>query len=194
MGAGIHGFSLYHLNVTDRNSKFFGKIRGFSSDLFQDYLDFIISDQFLTMHGYKKNHFVHYALKEDKNLYYNHVRRGEDLLALGPTADGIFRSFYYIHYWIKEYLSVVQMDYPPLWGGGYLSEREFRIRPVKAELMCSKISESTVKKFNIQKLTDEWKDSDLIRKTDNEYCLTGNGSWYIDNMVAELADHFRLPV
>ena len=104
-GEGIHGFSLYHLNITNKNRKFFERLNGFERDIINDYLLFHIADNYLLQKGYTKNHFVHYARSQDKNLYYNHVCRGEDLLALGPTADGFFGDYFYIHNPIQEYLS-----------------------------------------------------------------------------------------
>jgi oxygen-independent coproporphyrinogen-3 oxidase len=184
--AGIHGFSLYHLNITDRNRRFFEKLKGFERDISRDYLLFMIADQYLVRKGYTKNHFVHYARTEDKNLYYNHVRRGEDLLALGPTADGIFGDYYYIHQWISEYLAHDKMDFPPLHGGGRLTERDIRLRPLKAQLLSADIRESTVRECGFSNLTDRWLENDLIQESDGGFTLTGNGSWFINRMTAEL--------
>ncbi len=93
-GEGIHGISLYHLNITHKNRKFFEKLNGFKRDIINDYLLFHVADNYLLQKGYFKNHFVHYARREDKNLYYNHVCHDEDLLALGPTADGFFTTIF----------------------------------------------------------------------------------------------------
>jgi coproporphyrinogen III oxidase-like Fe-S oxidoreductase len=186
---GIHGFSLYHLNITDKNRRFFENLKGFERDLMHDYLMFQIADQYLSRKGYKKNHFVHYAREEDKNLYYNHVCRGEDLLALGPTADGFFYDYYYVHNWMKEYLSKNKLVYPPVHGGGHLSEHEFRLRPLKAQLLGANIKESLVRAYDIRNLIDKWQEYNLIQKLDGEYRLTGNGSWFINKMVKELMDY-----
>jgi hypothetical protein len=44
----------------------------------------IIVEQFLKNHKYQKNHFTHFALPEDKNLYFRHTQ--EDLLSFGATV------------------------------------------------------------------------------------------------------------
>jgi len=183
---GIHGFSLYHLNITEKNIKFFRKISGFERDILHDYLLFNIADKFLLLNGYNKNHFVHYARKEDKNLYYNHVCRGEDLLALGPTADGFFHDYYYVNEQIHKYMAGDKTNYKPLSGGGHLSERELKLRPLKARLMGANIPESSVTDDRIKDLIVRWQECNLIRRVNGEYRLTDNGSWFINKMVEEL--------
>jgi len=183
---GIHGYSLYHLNITDQNRRFFDKLKGFERDILHDYFLFQVADQYLIQQGYKKNHFVHYAREVDENLYYNHVKRDEDLLALGPTADGFFDDYYYINKWIEEYMSHDQSEYPPLNGGNLISREEFKLRPLKAQLMCSTVTDSLVNKLDQGKLFDRWQRSGLIQKLNGKYRLSGTGSWFINQMVTEL--------
>lgn len=187
--SGIHGFSLYQLNITDKNKAFFANIGGFKRSPVYDYFLFQLADQYLIRSGYKKNHFVHYAKKEDRNLYYNHVCRNEDLLALGPTADGIFDDYYYVHQWIEEYLSHKQMISPPLQGGGYLKPRELERRLIKARLIGGIVPESDVTYFKMETLFEKWLSYDLIEKSDSEFRLTGSGSWHISKMVEELMQY-----
>jgi len=184
--SGIHGFSLYHLNITGKNKKFFSMINGFERDMVYDYLLFLIADKYLIHNGYNKNHFVHYAREEDKNLYYNHVCRGEDLLALGPTADGFFHDYYYVNEQIHKYMAGDKTNYKPLSGGGHLSERELKLRPLKARLMGANIPESSVTDDRIKDLIVRWQECNLIRRVNGEYRLTDNGSWFINKMVEEL--------
>lgn len=186
---GIHGFSLYHLNISDRNKKFFSNLKVFDRDIWRDYLLFQIADQFLIRQGFRKNHFVHYAKEEDRNLYYNHVRRGEDLLALGPTADGFFDDYYYLHEWIKEYLAYQELSHPPISGGGFISQGEIQQRPLKARLLCANVDEKTIKKHAAESLFDKWNAHGLTRKVNSHYTLTGTGSWFINQMVHELMNN-----
>ena len=188
-GEGIHGFSLYHLNITHKNRKFFEKLNGFERDIINDYLLFHVADNYLLQKGYFKNHFVHYARREDKNLYYNHVCHDEDLLAFSPTADGIFYDYFYIHNPIEEYLSSGKKDHPFLLGGGHLPEHDLRLRPLKARLMCAYIPENSVKDFGAGDLIRRWEGNRLIRKITGGYTLTANGSWFINYMVEELLRH-----
>jgi coproporphyrinogen III oxidase-like Fe-S oxidoreductase len=187
--SGIHGFSIYHLNITNQNRKFFERIKGFERSLMQDYLLFQIADQFLIKKGYMKNHFVHYAKEADKNLYYNHVCRNEDLLALGPTADGIFDDYYYVHKWNEEYLANDRMIFPPVQGGGYLSAREAERRQIKAHLIGAVIPVTEVNSFNMEQLFKHWMEYDLIEKSGMEFRLTGSGSWHITKMTQELMQY-----
>jgi oxygen-independent coproporphyrinogen-3 oxidase len=183
---GLHGLSLYHLNISVQNQKFFDNLKGFERDLLHDYFLFQTADQYLMQQGCRKNHFVHYAREEDKNLYYNHARRGEDLLALGPTADGFFEDYFYLHKWIEEYLSHGDPNQPSLAGGNHISKAALKLRPLKSQLMCSAVSPNLVNKLGRSKLFDQWLEYGFIRKLNGVYSLTGTGSWFISKMVAAL--------
>lgn len=186
---GIHGVSLYHLNISDRNRKFFENLEGFRRDLLHDYILFQTADQYLIHKGYRKNHFVHYALEQDKNLYYNHVRRGEDLLALGPTADGFFDDYFYIHKWTDEYLAHDDSLNPPIGGGGYISDAERSLRSLKSQLLCSAVSQASIPSEHMHTLFKQWVSAGLLQNENGTYHLTGTGSWFIDRMASDLIKH-----
>ena len=184
--SGIHGISLYRLNVSHRNRRFLENLRGFPGDPFYDYLLFQIAEQMLIQAGYQKNHFAHFARPEDQNLYYTHAKRGEDLLALGPTADGVFSDYHYRHPEYQEYTSRSSPEIPVLEGGLAETPSERFLRPVVASLMTGSLPQSLIETFHLEALIDRWTTTALLQKVQTSYILTANGTWFISDMIAEL--------
>jgi oxygen-independent coproporphyrinogen-3 oxidase len=189
---GIHGVSLYRLNVSNRNQKFLAKQSGFSRDSLRDYVLFHVADQFLIQAGYRKNHFAHFARPEDQNLYYNHVKRGEDLLALGPTADGVFGEYHYRHPEYTPYVSGLHPGIPVLEGGICETSSDRTLRPLIAALMTANIPEGLSRELQCEAVLQKWLRTALLRQSHNagSFTLTANGSWLINEMIADLT-HFK---
>ena len=85
ISAGLDGCSLYHLNASARNRTFISTHAADQRSALTDYLFFQVGEQVLRARGYRKNHFAHFARPRDRNLYYTHVVRNEDLIALGTS-------------------------------------------------------------------------------------------------------------
>jgi len=183
---GIHSVSLYRLNVSARNRKFLEQQRDFTRDAVYDYLLFQAAHQFLIQAGYAKNHFTHFARAEDRNLYYNHARRGEDLLALGPTADGVFGAYHYRHPEYQPYTSGCSPEIPVLEGGLSETPLERNLHPVITALMTANLSQAMIEEFQLQFLLEKWLETVFLTKSDHAYTLTANGSWFLSEMLAEL--------
>ncbi|MDY0094387.1 MAG: radical SAM protein [Candidatus Vecturithrix sp.] len=184
--AGMHGISLYRLNVSSRNRKFIEQQRDFIRDAVYDYVLFQAAHQFLIQAGYIKNHFTHFVRAEDRNLYYNHARRGEDLLALGPTADGVFGAYHYRHPEYQPYISDSSPEIPVLEGGLTETPEECSFRPVITALMTASLSQTMIEEFQLQPLLEKWLKTAFLTKSDHAYILTANGSWFLNDMLAEL--------
>jgi coproporphyrinogen III oxidase-like Fe-S oxidoreductase len=172
------------LQISERNRRFLERqgIRG--QDAARDYALFQAADAFLTGRGYRKNHFVHYARGRDTNLYYTHLVRGEDLLALGPTADGVFGPYHYRHPEFREYANGGAS--PALEGGVEESTLERKIRPVVAALMGGSIPADRFGKLD--GLVNRWLERGLLAQNDAGYSLTGSGSWFLGEMLAEVKE------
>jgi coproporphyrinogen III oxidase-like Fe-S oxidoreductase len=187
---GIHGVSLYQLNISTRNRRFLEKQKGFNRDALYDYVLFQVADQYLIRAGYHKNHFTHFAWSEDRNLYYNHAKRGEDLLALGTTADGVFGYYHYRHPEYAQYMTGVQPDIPVLEGGVRETALEQHLRPSVTALMTGGITRIILQQIEAKPLLENWLESSLLKEepeTDS-FILTANGSWLVNDMIAELKD------
>jgi coproporphyrinogen III oxidase-like Fe-S oxidoreductase len=184
--AGMHGISLYRLNVSSRNRKFIEQQRDFIRDAVYDYVLFQAAHQFLIQAGYIKNHFTHFVRAEDRNLYYNHARRGEDLLGLRSTADGVFGAYHYRHPEYQPYISDSSPEIPVLEGGLTETPEECSFRPVITALMTASLSQTMIEEFQLQPLLEKWLKTAFLTKSDHAYILTANGSWFLNDMLAEL--------
>ncbi len=183
--SGAQGFSLYRLNVSARNLRFIQKRMTRGRDPLHDYALLQAGEQLLRASGYRKNHFTHYALAADRNLYFTHPQRGEDLLALGASADGFFGHYHYRHMDYSGYVGPGAGVFCSLQGGLPETEREKRIRPVTASLMGAGIKADLLRRFGLQDLLEEWKESALLEPGSDPgtFALTANGSWFIDRMI-----------
>jgi coproporphyrinogen III oxidase-like Fe-S oxidoreductase len=182
---GVHGFSLYQLQRSPRNDTFLRKIGIRENDHEYNYVCYQLAEYFLRRAGYTKNFFTHFALPEDKCLYYHHIKRGENLLAFGPTADGIFDHYHYRHTDLKDYM---KNPLPALEGGINDSETGQTLRVMKASLMTAHVNKQMFTDLKCEPLLDLWLACRLLAKTANhdEYELTGNGSWLITQMLEQL--------
>lgn len=183
--AGVHGFSLYQLQDSNRNRAFLGRRGWLTRDSFQAYLAFQICEQALRRQGYDKNHFTHLARPEDGNLYYTHPSRGEDLLGLGPSADGTLGGYRYRHAWI-EARGPVHERAPALEGGRWDSDLERRTRPLASALMGGRV-ESRLFEGGTDGILQEWVGRRLLQPAGRgAWSLTANGSWFLTRMLAQV--------
>ena len=186
---GVHGFSLYSLHVSARNRRFLERIADPAAGALRDYVLFQAASQCLARNGYRKNHFTHFARIEDLNLYYTHPQREEDLLGLGPTADGVFGVYHYRHPELEEYLRGAGSGGVVLEGGLRESDLERRIRPAAAQLMGGRISAEALQAVNATSLLEPWTGCALIEgePSGTKFGLTANGSWLVSHMLDELS-------
>lgn len=189
VAVGVHGFSLYKLQVCDRNRAFLERIGAGHADPLLYYVLYQVAEQFLRNHGYRKNFFTHFALPQDKCLYYHHVKRGENLLAMGPTADGVFGDYLYRHLDYPEY---VQAPVPALEGGVTETPHEQALRPVVAALMTCVVTSEDLARLQSLPLLDLWRACELLSpgESPKTFELTANGSWFITQMIRQL--HHRV--
>ena len=106
--AGADGVSLYHLNHGSHNYPFMvrsGLVERGEECLFEDFQLFAQAAAYLESLGYARNHVTHFARGRDRSLYSRHALRGEDLLALGSSADGVFGARFYRHHELGGYLA-----------------------------------------------------------------------------------------
>ncbi len=186
----IHGLSLYRFNVSKRNRWYIKRCREFNPDPRRDYLMFQAAEQMLTKAGYRKNHFAHFAKQADRNLYFTCPLRGEDLLAMGPTADGFFGNYRYRNAEYARYMNQLQnkSGMPVLQGCLEESDLEVRARPAILDIMGSHIRRSVHEHLGIDSLIKKWEDCLLIENLSggNDFALTPNGSWFVNQMIADV--------
>ena len=182
----VHGLSLYQLNVSNRNRRFLQRSGFNGPNHLLNYLLFQAAEQVLLDAGYEKRFFNHFSRGEDRNLYSLHASRGEDLVALGPTADGGSGDLIYRHYDLDGYLSA---DLPAFEGGMVKSVREQLTHPWSVALMSGRIRARGLGALPFaESLLDRWLRHGLLAAIPmtKDYRLTANGSWFISQMIDEV--------
>ncbi len=189
--SGVHGVSLYQLQTSPRNRAFLERQAAAARDPLFDYTLFQAADDWLQRQGYRKNHFTHYARPPDQNLYYRHAVRGEDLLALGPSADGVFGAYHYRHPEYDAYVAETSGVRPALEGGVAETREEAAVRPAQILLMAGEMTEHVMNGLHAGELLRRWIAESLVERAAEagRFFLTGNGSWCVTEMLAELAEH-----
>lgn len=186
--AKVHGVSLYRFNQSVRNKNFIKRYSDLFPDAKSDFDSFLAADDFLVKKGYCKNHFVHYALNNDLNLYYTHPYRGENLISMGPTSDGVLNRYHYRHCDFDGYMAFDFSKSPALCGGIEAPIHLEKIERIGAELMCSRTERNGYESRGLGNIFDCWIQDGLIANSGfgEVYSLTGKGSWFINNMMIEL--------
>jgi len=142
--------------------------------------------------GYRKTLFNHFARERDTNLYFTFPERGEDCLALGAIADGVFGDYHYRHPEYKAYSQSVSDAFPGLQGGFRRSALENRLYPLEIALLSASISPELFAQVlgsgRSEPLLRRWQEAALVGKDplSGQLRLTGNGSWFVSQMMAEL--------
>lgn len=190
---GIDGFSLYPLQISSRNRKILEAYGPSGKDMLIEYWMLQAAEQLLNKLGYRKTLFNHYAREKDTNLYFTFPERGEDCLALGTIADGVFGNYHYRHLEFREYIQQVSQNFPALQGGLLRSVDENRIFPLETEILSGSLRKdifSSILGDNItSKLFDYWNSLAFILADDVDnasYKLTANGSWFAGTMMEDL--------
>jgi coproporphyrinogen III oxidase-like Fe-S oxidoreductase len=190
VAAGVDGFSLYELQISSRNRRFAQRHGLEKRDSRLNYLLSQVAAHYLLALGYKKTLFNHFARVKDTNLYFTFPARGEDCLALGTIADGLFGDYHYRHPEYTAYCRGVNAQSPGLEGGLRRNGVENRLQPLVAALMAGSVPPLLFADPAGQALLPRWRESRLLAdelQTGNLY-LTGSGSWFVGNMISQLID------
>lgn len=141
----------------------------------------------------KHSLFDHFARERDTDLYFTFPERGEDCLALGTIADGVFGDYHYRHLEYKAYRQSVDEAYPRLQGGLRRNALENRLHPLEIALLSASIPPElfadVLGRDHSKPLFHRWRESALVEEDSRSGCLrlTANGSWFTSQMMAELS-------
>jgi coproporphyrinogen III oxidase-like Fe-S oxidoreductase len=190
VAAGVDGFSLYELQVSASNRRFVQQYNLDRRDRRRNYLFGQVAAHLLGALGYHKTLFNHFAGERDTNLYFTFPERGEDCLALGTTADGVFGDYHYRHLEYAGYLRGVGQLHPGLEGGLRQSPWESRWHDLTVALMAGRVEPSLLADADIQELVCRWQEALLLVEgaDSGPLRLTSNGSWFVGNMLSELTE------
>ncbi|MBN1933368.1 MAG: radical SAM protein [Anaerolineae bacterium] len=189
--AGVDGFSLYELQLSPHNRRFTEQHHLANRDRLVDYFLFQAASQLLAFLGYRKTLFNHFARARDANLYFTFPERGEDCLAVGTIADGVFGDYHYRHPEYKAYRSGVNETFPGLQGGLRRNATENRLHPLEVSILSARMQsglfDDVLGKARAQGLFQHWQEAVLIEKDKGgNLNLTANGSWFAGEMMAQL--------
>jgi coproporphyrinogen III oxidase-like Fe-S oxidoreductase len=184
---GINGFSLYELQLSTRNRAFTQRHRLQERDRELNYFLAQAASHLLVELGFEKTLFNHFADRRDTNLYFTFPARGEDCLALGTIADGSFGDYHYRHLEYAAYRRSVGQC-AGLQGGLRRNQVENQLQPLSIGLLAGRVPQSLFASPASQSLLTSWQALRLLvedRQT-GDLRLTGNGSWLVGNMLAQL--------
>ncbi len=188
----VDGISLYQLHRTKRNERFFAAYDPATTSALRQFAQFAAGHELLEKQfGFQKNQFSHFARPRDLNLYSRHAMRGEDLLALGASADGGFGALCYKHGDLKNFLSVPDVR-QTLDGCLFKSATEHQSDVVIAHLLANALPEDMLENDVVQSLVDDWIRSGWLKMEPPWTRLTLTGSWAIatmtDNVYARMQE------
>ncbi|NWJ49178.1 MAG: radical SAM protein [Chloroflexi bacterium] len=189
--AGVDGVSLYELLIYPQNSRWAEKNELSKQNHLPNFLMFLAGVQILEMRGFSKNLFNHWATCRDKNIYFTFPTRDEDLLAVGTIADGVFGDYHYRHPRYAPYLRDAREGLPGLEGGLKRNFIESRLQPFRVALLSGKLQPALVEELAILHKTElikQWLEHGLVKwLEDSSLELTGSGSWFTGNLLAQLS-------
>lgn len=189
---GTDGFSLYELLIYPQNREWAKRHHLLERSHLANYFLFQAGGNMLSALGCRKNLFNHWANDRDKNIYFTHPIRGEDLLAVGTIADGVFGNYHYRHPRYAAYLRSTGGGLPGLEGGLFENPLEQKNKPLVTAVLSNRIAPSLAAELNARKmdgssLLERWLAHALIESSGGGYQLTNNGAWLAGNMIGEIS-------
>jgi coproporphyrinogen III oxidase-like Fe-S oxidoreductase len=194
INVGVNGFSLYELLIRKQNFRWASQHNLTSHSHFHNYLMMHAGAYLLESKGFRKNMFNHWADEKDENIYFTFPTRGEDCLAIGTIADGVFGDYHYRHPRYADYLRANHSLSPGLEGGLKRNQLENWLHPIETTLLSGYIDPKTMKVLDKSSqegtsVIDKWLAHAMIEIESSGWArLTTNGTWFAGNLVAELRE------
>lgn len=189
---GLHGISLYPFVISEKNRNFIdNNYPGFSKNVIREFTFFYSIHQMLLDNGFSKSFFLHFAKAGDDNLYYRHLLRMEDLVALGASADGIVGNYRFRNPILRDYMRLGQR-YAGHQGGVMERGRDTAGQRAITELMAGSLSAATASLLGRPELIRKWQQHGLLESiNEGIYQLTAAGSWVVNRMHNEVGNDIK---
>jgi hypothetical protein len=132
------------------------------------------------------------VLQRDADVYFTSPVRGEDCLAVGTIADGVFGDYHFRHHRYAGYLRGARDDGVGLEGGLRRTAAESRLHPLVTAILSGTIAPDLVAAIDERfpeddPLSEEWLERRLVaREPSGGLRLTASGAWFAGNMVRSL--------
>jgi coproporphyrinogen III oxidase-like Fe-S oxidoreductase len=190
MAVGTNGISLYELLIYPQNRKWAQKQGLIERSHLPNYWMYLAGANFLESKNYCHNLFNHWADEHDDNIYFTFPMRGEDLLAVGSIADGMFGDYHYRHPRYAPYMQAAHSGLPGLEGGLRRTALEETFRPLTTRLLSGHIPTEMLlllREVSDTVLPEQWLAHKLVKANlQGGYNLSTSGSWFVGNMIAEV--------
>lgn len=200
---GVNGFSLYELLIYRQNRRWAEGL-GLADPArhLPNYWTFLAAADLLERNGLSANVFNHWADGTDRNVYFTFPTRGEDLLAVGAIADGVFGDYHYRH---PGYAPYMAGELPGLEGGLRRPAAAARLQPVVTAILAGSLAAAELALLRGvpggPELLGRWAGAGLVEPAGagagsaaarggaggtESVRLTPSGSWFAGTMVQEL--------
>lgn len=187
LDAGVNGVSLYELLIYPQNRRWAEQYGLLARNHTANYWMFLAGALYLEARGYQKNLFNHWADALDKNIYFTFPQRGEDLLAVGAIADGVFGDYHYRH---PRYAPYLNSPVPGLEGGLWKTSTERQLWPLMTAVLSGHVStegRAALEAADGGLVVERWQHNGLVAPGgDGSLRLTAGGSWFAGNMLADV--------
>jgi coproporphyrinogen III oxidase-like Fe-S oxidoreductase len=190
---GVDGFSLYELLVYPQN-RAWAEANGLAGrSHVANFVTFVAAAERLDGRGYAKRTFNHWANGRDADVYFTSPARGEDCLAVGTIADGVFGDYHFRHHRFAGYLRGVREGGIGLEGGLRRTAAETRLHPLVTATLSGTIAQDLVAAIDArfpddEPLSEDWLERRLVaRGPSGELRLTASGAWFAGDMVRALS-------
>jgi coproporphyrinogen III oxidase-like Fe-S oxidoreductase len=181
--AGINGFSLYELLIYPQNRRWAESHNLTRRSHVSNFFMLTAGASLLETRGFGKNLFNHWADARDANIYFTFPTRGEDLLAVGTIADGVFGDYHYRHPRYAPYLRESQAGLPGLIGGLRRNALEKRVQPLTTSILSGFIESPLLP----DSLATRWLQNALVKPDPRGgLALTYSGAWFAGNLIADV--------
>ena len=189
--AGVDGFSLYELLIYPQNRRWADKHGLLQRSHLPNYWLFQAGAHLLAGSGFGKNLFNHWVNQRDTNIYFTFPTRGEDCLAVGAIADGVFGKVHYRHLGYAHYLRAAGQGLPGLEGSLQRTTLEDCAQPLVSAILSGTIPADYTSLLGLPSQDgtpplERWLANALVeRDAQGGLRLTTNGSWFAGNLVAD---------
>jgi len=190
---GVDGFSLYELLIYPQN-RAWAEANGLADrSHVPNFVMFVAAAEALDARGFTKRTFNHWANERDADVYFTSPARGEDCLAVGTIADGVFGDYHFRHQRFAGYVHGAHEDGIGLEGGLRRTSAENRLHPLVTAILSGTIAQDVVAAIDArfpedEPLSEDWLEHRLVaRGPSGDLRLTAGGAWFAGNMVRALS-------
>ena len=142
--------------------------------------------------GLEPIHLGQFGRSQEDNLYFTHPSRGEDCIALGPSAHGSAGALYTANSLLPEYDEVLRAGSCPIAAATLYDERAEQVRDLERELLTHRVDRQRLSHVaaslpGFEALLASWLANGLLVDAPGKECvLSCEGSWFLGNLILQV--------